>query len=124
MRFAVGLVIVGAIIALLLVVERSVDRTSGRSSDAIARAWNEHRAAAACTATNATAIEAGLLDAQPGDHIVCDDAVGSRDYQDKPPIIPQGYHVVFFTASCSTCAVGWVLVKGTSCGPDDLNCED
>lgn len=133
MRLMLGLVLVGAIVATLLAVQRAVETNLDRSSnifvltdtpDELAKAWNEHRTKAACTATSATAVEAGVLDAKPGDHIVCDDESNGPDDKDYPPTIPPGYREVFYTTGCPTCPVGWVLVKGTKCGPDDLNCAD
>jgi len=124
MKLALGLVLVGAIVATLLVVERYASQSPlfVQPSDAIARAWNESRTEKACTASSATAVESGLLNAKPGDHIVCDDRLNGADYLDEPPTMPDGYHAVFVPTACPACPVGWVFIKGTTCGPDEFNC--
>ncbi|HYE72633.1 MAG TPA: hypothetical protein VEF04_04845 [Blastocatellia bacterium] len=76
--------------------------------------WNEQQVKTACVADK----DDSRRGAKKGDHVVCE---GDSLTDAKPPSIPEGYCIVYYTSGCPDCAVGWVFARGDKC-KKCLNC--
>lgn len=74
---------------------------------AAVKAWNDEQTKKACKSPD-------------GMNVVCDASANANPMPGFPP--PLGYAWVFYTSGCPTCAVGWVLKKGSCTEIGALNC--
>jgi hypothetical protein len=124
-----GLAFVGLIVASILVASWFVGIGSaqrGTFQHYFVEQWNDMRSRSACVVGRDVQpfwVESEHL--KPGDHFVCDggESTGAVHHQlnDWPPS-QHGYRAVWHTTGGPHDPVGWVLVPGGTCQPEDLNC--